>query len=362
MNGTPMKVEFIRSNPVEAGGSIYFLDALRGFAAWLVVWDHLVCVYPERHGVQLPLVQAVNAAINKPIGLIQNFGWFGVCLFFLISGFIITHVSQRERPAEFAIKRLFRIFPLLWLAVALALLVDESSRTTSGDIVANLLLINYWQHPQAILVGVAWTLAIEVLFYGWVLLTYQLQSRPALQVGLLLTVVAGVIGVARNFGDSFFRFAASFAYLPYLATGQIIYFLAYRRAFGLLVGLGLLATTYAVLLYGLRTIHVQFLPPENSYLTSFVAALAVFLFAWQVNDQLKPGRIMRWLSETSYSIYLFHALVGFFLLDRLAPSVGLTAALFITIPAVIMFVTIIHHLLEKPAQKLGRSLGAVHIC
>lgn len=98
----------------------FFLDFLRAGAAWLVVYSHIIAEYPKQNGLSLPFVEKVDAYINVPLGIIQNFGWLGVCIFFLISGFVITHVSMRESPAEFFIKRIFRIYPMLIIAVLTA--------------------------------------------------------------------------------------------------------------------------------------------------------------------------------------------------------------------------------------------------
>lgn len=344
---------------VDPNRQIHFLDVLRGAAAWLVVWDHLFVVYPEHHGITLPVAHVVNRTINEPLGLIQHFGWFGVCLFFLISGFMITHVSLREQAAEFVVKRVFRIFPILALAVLVAIALDDSLRAqaTPLTVATNLALVNYWIHPQVILVGVAWTLAIEILFYFWIAASYPLKDWPATRCALLLLVVIGIVAVSRMFGPSFFLFAASNAYLPYLAVGQVLYLSLYQRAIGAMAALGLLALAYAALLFGLRSIHVKFLPIDNSYLVSFVFALAVFLFGWALNDRLRPGRVTRLLADTSYSVYLFHGIVGFFLLGRLIPSAGIGLALTVTVPAMFAFVLLVHHTIEKPMLNAGRWLA-----
>lgn len=344
---------------VDSNRQIHFLDVLRGAAAWLVVWDHLFVVYPGYHGVTLPVVRLVDETVNEPLGLIQHFGWFGVCLFFLISGFVITHVALREQVAEFVIKRFFRIVPMLALAVLVAIGLDDSLRAqaTPLAVATNMVLVNYWIHPQVILVGVAWTLAIEILFYLWVAASYPLKDWPATRCALLLVLVIGIVGVAREFGPSFFLFAASSAYLPYLAVGQVLYLLLYRRSISAAAALALLALAYAALLFGLHSIHVQFLPIENSYLVSFVFALAVFLLGWALNDRLRPGRVTRMLADTSYSVYLFHGIVGFYLLGHLMPLVGVGIALAVTVPAMFAFVLLVHHTFEKPMLEAGRRLA-----
>lgn len=344
----------------ETRSQIHFLDVLRGAAAWLVVWDHLFAIYPERLGTTLPVVDAVHRWVNEPLGLIQNFGWFGVCLFFLISGFVITHVSLRETAAEFALKRVLRIFPLLALAVLLSVALDDDARqqATPATVLTSMPLVNYWIHPQVVLVGVAWTLAIEVLFYAWVLLSFPLRRWPAARAVLLLGAVVATVLTARQFGHGYFLFAATAAYLPYLAVGQVLYFALHQRSIGPALAVSLLALAHLALVLGLRHIHVQFLPLDNSYLVSFLFALVVFLLAWAVNDRLRPGPVIRALADTSYSVYLFHGIVGFYLLDRWVPHLGLPAALALTVPVMFAFVLLVHHTVERPLLAQARRLAA----
>lgn len=339
---------------------IHFLDALRALAAWLVVWDHLVCVWPASNGIAVPIADWVEANVNQPLGIIQSFGWFGVCLFFLISGFVITHVSLREDAVAFAIKRVFRIYPMLIVAVLLSLLLNPAARAqaTPESLLTNVLLVNYWMHPQVVLVGVAWTLVIEVLFYALILATYPLARRPMLRVAALLAFVGAAIAAARSFGAAFFLFAASAAYVPFLIAGQIVYLLLYRRSLSSRAAITLAALTYAVLLMGLRAIHSAFLPLENSYLTSFAWALAVFLMAWHLGDRLRPGRAVQWLATTSYSVYLLHGIVGFFMLEWLTPRLGYGMALALAIAAIGGAVLLVHYGIERPTLAMGHRLAA----
>ena len=83
----------------------------RGAVVLLVMWDHLVGGWLDtNHRSWVPL-QDVRNYVNTPTGIIQDFGWLGVVLFFLVSGFIITHVGRRESRLEFSVKRLLRIYP-----------------------------------------------------------------------------------------------------------------------------------------------------------------------------------------------------------------------------------------------------------
>lgn len=88
------------------------ISLLRAIAALMVVYDHLFCIVPLRHfGSAAFPAPVVQEYISTPLGIIQDFGWLGVAIFFLVSGFIISHVAMRENRVEFIVKRVFRIYP-----------------------------------------------------------------------------------------------------------------------------------------------------------------------------------------------------------------------------------------------------------
>lgn len=336
-----------------------FLDTLRATAALLVVWDHLFALWPQHHGITMAPVALMRTHVNTPLGLIQDFGWLGVVMFFLISGFVITHVAQRETALEFAVKRVVRIFPMLMLATLMAVSLDPALRRglTAEALLSNVLLVNYWMLPQVVLVGVAWTLAIEVVFYALMLCLFAWRRRPIALAALLLAAVAAVIALARSFGPGFFLFASTVSYLPYLVAGQLIYFALYARTLSPGLFAALLLGVYAVLVAGLRTIHVDFLPIGNSYLSSFVLALAVFLAGLGLNGRIRPSRVVKYLADTSYSLYLFHGIVGFFVLAHLSNAIGYPLALAAALVGVMAVVAVLHRSVERPVLEWGRRMA-----
>jgi len=211
-----------------------FLDYLRIIATFGVVWDHVVALWPEGYGFHLKIVSVSRTYIAEPFGIIQDFGWLSVSLFFLVSGFIITHVATRESTAEFLVKRFFRIFPLLAVFVVLATVLNPDVRAQIGiaDLLRNMTLLNYMRTPQVVTVGVAWTLVIEIQFYLLTALTMWTRRHDVpLAINLLVPLV--VIAVSRKFGADFFLFAGSMAYVPYLVVGQIFYLGLYRKVISL---------------------------------------------------------------------------------------------------------------------------------
>jgi peptidoglycan/LPS O-acetylase OafA/YrhL len=84
-----------------------FITLLQFIAVLLITWDHLVGAWSDWNQIAwIPLKHYTSIHINQPFGIIQDFGFIGVSLIFLTSGFLITHVAQSESRKEFGLKRL----------------------------------------------------------------------------------------------------------------------------------------------------------------------------------------------------------------------------------------------------------------
>ena len=336
----------------------YFLDCVRALAAWLVIWDHVVAIWPAAAGHDLPIVAWMRTYVTGPMAIIQDFGWLGVVLFFLISGFVITHVTEREQPLEFLIKRIFRIYPMVACAVALAAITGIGMTPDVGatDVVRNILLLNYFSVPQINLVGVAWTLAIEVLFYGLVFVALVVPDR-SLRLLLVLGCVLAALTFCRSFGSSFFLVAANAAYVPFLVIGQVVYLGVYRRELSPGRTIAMLGLCFALIIYGLFTIHQSFLAPGNSYMVGVFQALVIFLLFLVLEPRLGPNPVVRLLADTSFGVYITHGTVGFLAFHLVLASAGAYAAIVAALVATVVSAVLLHHAVEKPMTTLGRRLS-----
>ncbi|MGW6793625.1 acyltransferase family protein [Streptomyces chartreusis] len=171
-----------------------WLDALRGIAALVVVFDHSSYAY--------------LADVRK--GLVPEFNTsrYGIMLFFLVSGYIIpASLERRNCIRTFWIGRLCRIYPLLVAAVGAILAAhflgvaeirDFHTQGAATVAVAHLTLLQELLGTTNLLL-VLWTLSYEMAFYLLVvaLFTVRLHQRSAaFAIGLAalaaLSVMAGV--------------------------------------------------------------------------------------------------------------------------------------------------------------------------
>jgi exopolysaccharide production protein ExoZ len=90
------------------------LQVARAIAALSVAYFHsYIALRPFPDAAQMPIVA------------LKNWGYLGVNFFFAISGFVICLVASKPTfsPASFAVKRVFRLFPMYWVAMAMVVVL-----------------------------------------------------------------------------------------------------------------------------------------------------------------------------------------------------------------------------------------------
>lgn len=345
---------------------IAFLDVLRGLAPLLVLWAHLGGWWLSARQIESPLQQAWIDNVAAPLHLWQDGGYLGVLIFFLVSGFIITHVSLRETPAEFAIKRFFRILPLYWIAIALiAVLTLVTMRLNLPmvlgpqdgqlDFIGTATFASWFVGQPAVL-SVGWTLFIELLFYA-IVLAFMPMARKSMLIASW-TALASMLFVflCLRGNPQFEPFLQAWRYIPFLLLGQAFYLVWAKltsRVHAFTFGLFAFG---AFLFMFSNTRGPGLFSPGVEALVSQIMAIVVFgaLCFSRIGD-IPP---LRFCASISYSLYLFHVPVGSFMLDCLTQLAGqpYKLALPITVTALFVLSWLSFRFLERPLQKLGRAL------
>ena len=165
-----------------------WLDALRGLAALVVVFDHSAHTFmPDFRAELMPQF---------------NTSRYGIMVFFLVSGYIIpASLERRGCVRAFWIGRVFRVYPLGAVVVAVLLAVDVlglaelrdfGSQSPVAVAVAHVTMLQELLGTPNVLL-VLWTLSYEMCFYLLVvaLFTVRLHRRSA-EVAVVLAVFAVV--------------------------------------------------------------------------------------------------------------------------------------------------------------------------
>ena len=180
--------------------NIYSVQILRAFAALVIAFSHF-------H----------HEFIEKPGGFNLGALGFGVDVFFVISGFIMLHISwdQFGKPGaslDFMMRRLARIAPMYWLMTGIMLLlIIKTQPLAQADLSMGPIIGSFLFFPVARPAGdtspvltVGWTLNFEMFFY--VLFAFALLLRRSVGVTLISLLLLSLVSLRAH--DTFAGWAA----------------------------------------------------------------------------------------------------------------------------------------------------------
>ena len=333
---------------MKEGRQVLGLDLIRFVAAFMVLAFHL--------------------------GLWQ-FGWVGVEIFFVISGFVIANSASNTTARRFLRSRVVRLMPAVWICgTATAIVVGVAGVYHGGDLAMRYLATLVLWPAGPWLDGAYWTLPIEVAFYSligiaiWkrlpligVVSTIAVVSALywTMRVGLQLRPNLPVIGVINLIPGT----AANLTMLSmgcYFAVGALLwvmmeYGIGLWRIALLAASLGVGAVqivfaasiwTYAV--PGSAASHWQHIEPIFVWLIAVgaIASSAIFnAVAWRYIG--RHASAIRLIGLMTYPLYLIHDNIGLVMLRYAAPVVVMIT--------MIALAAVLAAFVEPPAQAWLRS-------
>ncbi|MBB3315103.1 peptidoglycan/LPS O-acetylase OafA/YrhL [Rhizobium sp. BK181] len=347
---------------------IEFVHLLRGIAAAMVYWSHVGAWWIGGSGIPWAPLNWASQHIFDPLRLFQFGGHLGVVLFFLISGFIITKVSQRESPKEFMIKRVCRLWPPIVMAILLTLLVYwlltslglraplGVNSTTPTAIVANLFLLS-WPLAVPTALTVTWTLFVEIVFYAITAAFIPMSKErpfPATVIALLFVIA---VFVPMTWGPLAYTIDVSILiYLPILIAGRCVYLWTEHREWKWLALAGAAWATF--LAFFAMKWGGDLWVGQTAPIYTYLWAMAIMAIAMLIPMKKTP-QPFQFLGNTSYSLYLLHLPVGSLSMTLLtAAGLSIGSAFAITTAICLAAAWASYKLVELPSQSLGRRLSA----
>lgn len=324
------------------------LDALRFLAAVSVALFHLV------------LLPTVDGAFEQGLKDVTRFGFFGVPLFFMISGFVILWTAQGKDAAGFLISRAARLYPSFWVAVLLAAaswLMLAGRPFPVATIFANLTMIPSplgFQYVD----GVYWTLLIEIKFYA--LVFALILARQIKRAEHWLTVWLAAQALAHFWRPDWLVAVTLEGYGNFFVSGAFFYLC--RSQGPSVLRLGLLAIS--MLLCAASATELQ---DGYTHFHSWQAHATTAVLTVLAHAAFLPIALTRWklpsfplwftLGACTYPLYLLHNVPGalLYLALGLDDSQWLKLALVLAVISAAAFV-MSKYIERRACRKFGQLL------
>jgi len=358
------------------------LHGLRAIAALSVVLFHWYQIFPafsDHLATPFP-----DASVLSPVTYF-GFGWLGVPLFFVLSGYLLGgQVIHRSLSVTFLrifwARRLLRIYPAVWfhlgVLVLVAPLVTGLIRPEMLDsfVLQLLLWINMPTQMQPPISNVLWTLPIELSFYV-VLPFIGVISRRVHWI-LVLSASLTVTLLWRNFliqSQEVENYVVLLPYLDMLPGTLFTFMVGYSLNFlpelpdpasvksGLLVS-GILFLALLQWQLSLNDVYwtghwILIIWPPCVALT--IAMIVYFVEQPALSSKWLEYPVMIWLGNISFGVYLWHYPImrSMALLTPetwSAPEASL-AALPVALLATLSIATLSYRWIERPLMNWGRS-------
>jgi peptidoglycan/LPS O-acetylase OafA/YrhL len=218
----------------EAKSKLQFVEGIRGFAALIVVFQHLVLMfYPTLYTGDISTshysATLEHGISTTPLNILYN-GNFAVCLFFVLSGFVLSYkyfkTNDTKVLIEYSVKRYFRLFfPIAFsILLVLALLAifkpdfkSLESYTKAGEWLTgqfsdeiNFLAVIYNMFIDVFANGnnkynpVLWTMGIEFLGSLMLFASLMLMHRINKKEIVLVMIIAFLVFTKNYFYSAFF--------------------------------------------------------------------------------------------------------------------------------------------------------------
>ena len=333
------------------------LDWLRGLLAVSIMLYHLI---------------GWDIAPLKADTLLGRLGVYGVSMFFVLSGLSIALAYNRSFSDwgsvwRFGVRRIFRIWPVLWLAViAMTLALATHGRMPSWwQIVLNLTtLYGFLQPTGGINVG-AWSIGNEMVYYSLtpIIIAFYNRSVRLGNVLLLLTLAMGAgfafrwMNPAATLAAQWPIYVKPFNNLFLYTAGIALYYNTVGQAWSNARSLTAMAAALAVFaLYPVSGDQILVVTGLNRVVFSAAAVLLVLSF-FKLEVTLPP--ILAWpltqLGLATYGVYLLHPLVR--QACRLAlPEAGAAVLIPLTVLLTLFVSLVVYHRFELPMMQIGKRL------
>lgn len=321
------------------------IDLLRFIAALFVVFFH----YTFRGG-------AIDSKSIMPYPLlapVAKYGYLGVELFFIISGFVILMTAAKGSLRMFFVSRIVRLYPAFWACCTITFLMTIAiggSRYSASfsQYLINMTMLNGFVGVPSI-DGAYWSLFVEMRFYALVAAVLAIgkihKAQSILFLWLAFSIALEVFPVGK------LRYLLIVDYSAYFIAGAI-YFLIWSYGISI-VRTGMIFSSWSLALFQTINNLPKFEKNYNTTMSSLVSAgiITSFFLIMLLISLKKTGLFGRrsWAlaGSITYPLYLLHQNIGFMIFNLAYPAINPHLLLYTTLLSISGLAYAVNSFMEK---------------
>jgi peptidoglycan/LPS O-acetylase OafA/YrhL len=341
---------------------LQWIDSLRGIAAIMVAILHLWLLM---RGNIAKSNESVSRIVSFFISDFFDLGKIGVVVFFLISGYVIPYSLYKASSKDFLISRFFRLYPAYWVAIICFCLIMGIADIKNTLI--NITMLQKFVGAED-LVGVFWTLQIELVFYFVCLVLHWLKllNNDKFLVKLFYSLLSLTLIMA------WFRYKLELKLPVALILGLAVMFLGMLwRKNSLEKSIYVTGKIFRLLIITLvvALVPITLLAYSKNYGNNetwykyFVSYLMALLLFTAFSYYKFSGKFLVYLGTISYSMYLLHPIFGMELPFKIfTPAYYETHKLLFVVffwTFSLIASSLCYYLIEKPSISIGKKLTGI---
>ncbi|MFL1895420.1 acyltransferase family protein [Aquimarina sp. 2-A2] len=339
---------------------IYQIDLLRFIAALSVLLYHYLFSGPSAN-----YITDINF---EEIDEYFKYGYLGVDVFFIISGFVISLSIKKRSITSFLQSRFIRLYPAYWFCVTCTFLVmvlagsSLQHQVTIKEYLANLTMFQYFINIENI-DEVYWTLLVEIKFY--ILIAFYLVLLKFRKFNITVFAYLWLTASFANiFLEEFYFFKIAnffliFKWSSYFIAGIFfheLYKSDKKNKFILPLILCLVLSVYYRItsITSLETLYNTSFSPYIISVIISVFFIIMYLISREKLNSINSPKLLKF-GVLTYPLYLIHQNIGFILFNQLDEYVNKYLLFFLISSLMLLLAFYINKLIEIPVSKFLKS-------
>lgn len=287
-----------------------------------------------------------------------KYGYLGVELFFMISGFVILMTASNNNLKAFFISRAVRLYPAFWVCCTLTFLITLAigqPRYTANlyQYIINMTLLSDFMGVPSI-DGVYWSLFVEIKFYLMISILLGFKKLEKIETYLVLWLL--ISATAEVFTFEKMRSILITDYSAFFIAGATFYIIwskGFTKTRVLLLMGALALASYTAIVWA-ELLETKYSTQFNPLIVCSIIILFFMTFFLIATNKTAAIGALNWttLGALTYPLYLLHQMIGFMIFNIAYPAVNPHILLWGTTALMIGASYIVHKKIEAPLASL----------